>query len=405
MQDKAKLKRSLGFWLLSFYGLGNILGAGIYVLVGKVAGEAGYFAPLSFLVAAFVAAFTAFTYAELSARYPVAAGEAVYLQKGFGMTWLSMLVGLLIATAGMLSAATITLGFSGYMQVFLDVPEPVLIVAMLALLGTITIWGISESVKIAAFFTLLEIAGLLLIIVIGSSRLSDIPDVINNLPSLLEISIWPGIFMGAFLAFFAFIGFEDMVNVAEEVKNPEKNMPRAIILALIVSTVLYSLISLVAIVNLPLETLASSKAPLADIYTSVTGNKPIVITFISLFAVINGALIQIIMASRIFYGMGNRGWFPAIFSRIYQPTQTPLIATVFVVLVVTLLALWLPIRELAESTSYLVLSIFFLVNIALLRIRKKYALPENVRGYPVWVPLTGALGSLLLLLTQIANVL
>ena len=403
MQENEKLKRSLGLWLLVFYGLGNILGAGIYVLVGKVAGEAGYYAPLSFMLAAFVAAFTAFTYAELSARYPVSAGEAVYLQEGFKQTWLSKLGGVLIAASGMLSAATIVRGFSGYMQVFVELPDWLLIVAALFTLGLVAIWGISESVKVAAVFTLLEIVGLLLIIAVGSSKLDTLPDVVTTLPSLGDFQVWPGIFLGAFLAFYAFIGFEDMVNVAEEVKNPEKNMPRAIIIALIVSTVLYALVSVVAIVNLSPEALAASKAPLADIYTSATGQKPIVITFISLFAVINGALIQLIMSSRILYGMSNRGWLPAIFLQLNKRTQTPIFATVFVVLTITLLALWFPIEKLAESTSYLILTIFFLVNIALLRIRKCYALPENVRGYPVWVPVIGALGSLSLLVAQIWN--
>lgn len=401
MQENASLKRSLGLWLLIFYGLGNILGAGIYVLVGKVAGEAGYFAPLSFMMAAFVAAFTAFTYAELSARYPVSAGEAVYLQKGFERAWLSRIGGILIAISGMFSASTIVRGFSGYLQVFIEQPEWMLIVGALFVLGLVAIWGISESVKIAATFTVLEIAGLLLIIFVGSSKLDTLPEVVSNLPSLGDLKVWPGIFLGAFLAFFAFIGFEDMVNVAEEVKNPEKNMPRAILIALVISTMLYALVSVVAIVNLSPEALASSKAPLADIYTSATGQKPIVITFISLFAVINGALIQLIMSSRILYGMSNRGWLPSIFSQLNNRTRTPVFATIFVVLIITLLALWFPIEKLAQSTSYLILTIFFLVNIALFRIRKRYALPENVRGYPIWVPLIGALGSLFLLVAQI----
>jgi len=268
-------------------------------------------------------------------------------------------------------------------------------------LGLVAIWGISESVKIAAIFTLLEISGLLLIIVAGSSKLDTLPDIVMTLPSLGDFQVWPGIFLGAFLAFYAFIGFEDMVNVAEEVKQPEKNMPRAIIIALVVSTVLYALVSVIAVVNLSPEALAMSKAPLADIYTSATGQKPIVITFISLFAVINGALIQLIMSSRILYGMSNRGWLPKVFSQIYQQTQTPVFATIFVVIIITLLALWFPLQKLAESTSYLILTIFFLVNIALLRIRKRYALPKNVHGYPAWIPVIGALGSLFLLVVQI----
>lgn len=403
MTNTSHLKRELGVWLLSFYGLGNILGAGIYVLVGKVAGEAGYFAPLSFLIAAVVAAFTAFTYAELSSRFPVAAGEAVYLQESFGWQWLSVLGGLLIAASGMFSAATIARGFAGYVQIFFALPDALLICGILLTLGLIAIWGISESVKVAALLTGLEVLGLLIIIYIGSSKLSTLPDVVSEMPSLSDVAIWPGIFMGAFLAFYAFIGFEDMVNVAEEVSEPQKNMPRAIVFALIVSTVLYGLVSLVAVLNMTPSALAASDAPLADLYSEVTGEKPFLITFISMFAVVNGALIQIIMASRIFYGMARRRWIPTVFSRVNRRTHTPLIATVFVVIAVTLLALCFPLRELAESTSYLVLIIFFLVNLALLRIRRRFVLPQNVRGYPVWVPVGGALGSFALLVAQIVS--
>ena len=395
------LKRSLGFWLLLFYGVGNILGAGIYVLVGKVAAQAGYFVPLSFMLAALVAAFSAFTYAELSSRYPFAAGEAVYLQKGFGLTWLSSATGVLIAMAGILSAATIARGFVGYLQLFVEIPQWLAIIALLVLLGAVAIWGIAESVKIAALFTLLEIIGLLLIIITGSAQLERLPGIIDNLPALNQRHLWPGIFAGAFLAFYAFIGFEDMVNVAEEVREPEITIPRAILSALIIATLLYAMVSLVAVVNLSPRELAASEAPLADLYTAATGRKAVVISLISLFAIVNGALIQIIMASRIFYGMSRLGWLPAILGRVSQRSHTPVIATLLVTSFILVLALWFPLVKLAASTSYLILSVFLLVNLALLRIRAIYPLPENVKGYPVWVPVMGAAGSLLLLMAQI----
>ena len=242
---------------------------------------------------------------------------------------------------------------------------------------------------------MLEIIGLLLIIATGSPQLDTLPAIVQTLPPLTDIQIWPGIFIGAFLAFYAFIGFEDMVNVAEEVKQPEKNMPRAIIIALIVSTLLYVMTSLIAVVNLSPEALSASKAPLADIYTAATGNKPVVITLIGLFAVINGALIQVIMATRIFYGMSNKGWLPKIFAQVSKRTQTPVFSTVLVVLGIAFLALWFPLQKLAESTSYLVLMIFFLVNLALLSIRKKYELPAHVRGNSIWIPIMGALARMI----------
>ncbi len=401
LNTPASLKRGLGFWLLLFYGVGNILGAGIYVLVGKVAAQAGYFVPLSFMLAAFVAAFSAFTYAELSARFPFAAGEAVYLQKGFGVTWLSSATGLLIAMAGILSASTIARGFVGYLQLFVAAPQWLAIIALLFTLGTVAIWGIAESVKLAAVFTLLEIIGLLMIVVTGGSQLERLPEIIEELPALNQISLWPGIFLGAFLAFYAFIGFEDMVNVAEEVRDPELNMPRAILWALIIATLLYAMVSVVAVVNLSPQQLSLSEAPLADVYTAATGRKPVVISLISLFAIVNGALIQIIMASRIFYGMSRRGWLPAILGQVGERTRTPVIATLLVTFFIMILALWFPLVKLAASTSYLILSIFLLVNLALLKVRANYPLPPNVKGYPLWVPLMGAAGSLFLLLAQL----
>lgn len=394
------LRRRLGLWLLTFYGLGNILGAGIYVLVGKVAGEAGYYAPLSFLLAALVAAFSAFTYAELSARYPVAAGEVAYLQEGFGRRWLSMVAGLLITAAGLLSAATISRGFAGYAQVFLPLPAPLLIVIALITLGAVAAWGIGQSVRLAALFTLLEIVGLALVIGVGGGDLAQLPARLREVEPLTHPPLWPGIFAGAFLAFYAFIGFEDMVNVAEETIEPERNMPRAILIALLVSTLLYGIVVLVAVTVVPPVELAASKAPLADVYRAASGREPVAITVISLFAVVNGALIQLIMASRILYGMSRRGWLPRALGKVHGRTRTPLLATLLVTAITLALALWFPLVRLAESTSYVVLTVFLLVNLALLRLRGRAPLPPGVRGYPAWVPILGAAGALALLASR-----
>ena len=397
---KVSLSREVGFWLLFFYGLGNILGAGIYVLVGKVAGHAGYFTLISFFIAGLVASFTAFSYAELSSRFPVAAGVAVYLHEGFGKAWLSIIAGLAIAMAGMLSAATIVKGFAGYAQVFLTLPSELLIGIILTLLVLIAIWGVAESVMTAAFLTLLEIIGLLIIINLGTQHLYKMPEIISSLPSITEGEIWPGIVMGAFLAFYAFLGFEDMVNIAEETKQPEKNMPRAIIFALLISTILYALVAISAMLIMSPEQLAASDAPLADVFQAATGNAPMLITAISLSAVINGALIQIIMATRIFYGMSNRDWLPGIFSYIHPKTQTPIFATIVVGLIIFILTTKFPLITLATYTSFLILIVFMLVNLALLRIKKRPA-QEKARIYPVWVPVCGATGSLLLLIGKI----
>ena len=399
-QEKS-LSREIGFWLLCFYGLGNILGAGIYVLVGKVAGHAGYFTLISFFIAGLVASFTAFTYAELSSRFPVAAGVAVYLQEGFGKVWLSVIAGLTIALAGMLSAATIVKGFAGYAQVFLTFPSELIVGVVLAILVLIAIWGVAESVMTAAFLTLLEIVGLLIIIKLGSAHLDKIPEIISTLPPITDGEIWPGIVMGAFLAFYAFLGFEDMVNLSEETKNPEKNMPRAIIVALLIATIFYAFVAISAMSIMSPEQLSASEAPLADVFQVATGKSPVLITAISLGAVINGALIQIIMATRIFYGMSNRNWLPDILSYVHPKTKTPIVATILVGLIIFTLASWFPLIKLATYSSFLILIVFMLVNLALLRIKQR-PVPVNTRTYPIWIPVCGTIGSLLLLLGQIA---
>jgi amino acid transporter len=399
--DRPQLRRSLTLNLVTFYGLGNILGAGIYVLVGKVAGAAGYQAPLAFIVAASIAALTAFTFAELSSRFPVSAGESVYVHEGFHQRWLSQLVGLLIVMTGVVSAATIARGFVGYLNVFIDLPPWLAIILLMSSLCLIAIWGIMESVRVAALFTLVEIAGLLLLLYVTAPQFAELPTRIPEFMPGTDFTLWPGVFAGAFLAFYAFVGFEDMVNVAEEVKNPERNLPRAILLALGISSVLYIAIAIAVLLVLTPQQLASSDAPLASVYQSVTGNTPLAISIIAIFAVINGALIQLIMASRVCYGMANKQWLPAFFGKISTRTQTPVIATVIIALIVIILALWFPIEGLARATSFFLLIIFSLVNVSLWRIkRRKIETPERVFEIPLWVPIAGFLAALTLLLLE-----
>jgi amino acid transporter len=401
MNQPTQLKRSLSLWLLLFYGLGNILGAGIYVLVGKVAGSAGLFAPAAFFVASLVAAFTALSYAELAARYPLSAGEAVYVQKGLGLPALSVMVGLLIVLMGAVSAATIARGFVGYLDVLIELPDAVAIALLVAVLAATATWGIVESVSIAALVTLIELLGLGLVLAVAGHNLVSVPERLPELIPPMDPVIWQGILFGAFLAFYAFIGFEDMVNVAEEVRNPERNLPLAILLALGITTLLYAAISLTAVLTVAPEQLSASDAPLATIYEHATGRKPVVLSIISIFAVVNGALIQIIMGSRILYGMSRQGWLPPLFGRVWSKTRTPLAATITTASVVLVLALWLPLVTLAKSTSFLVLIVFSLVNLSLLRIKWRDPHPEGLRVIPQWIPAGGIIASLGLLLFQV----
>jgi len=394
------LKRSLGLTLITLYGLGNILGAGIYVLLGEVIGAAGMGAPLAFVIAAMVAALTAFSYGELAARFPVSAGEAVYVHEAFDLRWLSMAVGLLIAIAGMLSAATLARGFAGYFQVLVEVPDALVIVSLIIALGVIAAWGIESSVRIAATLTLIEAGGLVMIVIVAGGELDRVPEQLPRMLLLGENTALPGVLLGAFLAFFAFIGFEDMVNIAEEVEHPERNLPLGILIALCVSTVIYLLVVLAALTSVPMAQLAESKAPLALVYQHVTGGSPIVISSIGLLAVVNGALVQIIMAARIFYGMSVKGWLPRALGVVNARTQTPVAATVVVTVIVTVLALSLPLLHLAGATSFLVLAVFGLVNLALIALKRRDPGAAGVIPCPTWVPVAGAVASFGLLIAQ-----
>jgi basic amino acid/polyamine antiporter, APA family len=400
--DTAQLRRSLGLPLVVFYGLGNILGAGIYVLVGKVAGSAGLLAPIAFLLSALVASLSAFSYGELSSRYPVSAGEAVYIQRGFGWRPLSIAVGVFISIAGMVSSAAITKGFVGYLHVFISTPDWLAVILLLLVLGTLAGWGISQSVQVASFITVVEIFGLLLVIAVGGDSLMTLPE---RWPEISEQvgrgAAWSGVMLGAFLAFYAFLGFEDMVNVAEEVKEPRTVLPRAIVIALVVSTVLYMAVAMVAVLSVSPAALSQSAAPMALVFTQATGSKPVLISVIGIFAVVNGALIQIIMVSRVIYGMSRQGWIPVEFGRINQATRTPLIATALVVFCVMVLALWVPLVALAGITSFLILIVFALVNLSLIRIKRHETRPEGVIFFPGWIPVGGFLLSIGLIVVSL----
>ena len=260
-------------------------------------------------------------------------------------------------------------------------------------LGALAAWGIRESVIVASLVTVIEIAGLLLILFVSADHLADLPARLGDLMPPPSSVAWSGILLGAFVAFYAFIGFEDMANIAEEVRDPQRTLPRGIIIAILISTLLYLLVALCAVLALPPTELAASGAPMALIYEQGTGRAPWVITLISLFAVINGALIQMIMASRVLYGISRQGWIPACFGVVHARTRTPLLATAIITGMVTLLAIPLTLRTLADATSFIVLIIFTLVNLSLLGIKLRQPHAAGVTILPMWIPVLGLLCS------------
>ena len=216
--------------MMVLYGIGTTIGAGIYALVGEIASVAGYFAPVSFLIASLMAGFTAISFAELCGRFPRAAGAALYVKQGFDSERLSTIVGLLVITAGLVSAAALVNGFVGYLHQFIGIERVIAIVLVTVLLGGIAAWGIVESVIIASLITVIEIGGLLLVIAVSGEGLSTFSARWTELIPSADITSWGGVYLGAVLSFYAFIGFEDMVDVAEEVKEVKRNLPLAILL-------------------------------------------------------------------------------------------------------------------------------------------------------------------------------
>jgi len=403
MDKHTPLKRTLSLPMMVLYGLGTTIGAGIYALVGEVAGLAGYFAPVSFLIASLIACFTAISFAELSSRFPRAAGAALYVQQGFSSRRLALLVGLLVIMAGLVSASALINAFVGYLHQFLNFESADIIVITALILGALAIWGIYESVLVAGLVTLIEVGGLLLVISASAPAVIEIPDLWSRLIPPSEGMVWTGIFSGAILAFYAFIGFEDMVDVAEEVKDVKRTLPRAILLTLGITTVLYFILLVTVVLAMPPEELAKSEAPLADIYAYHTGGDATMISVIGLFAIINGALIQMIMASRVLYGLSSRAQLPELLCYVHPRTRTPVVATLVATATVLTLALIGTLAGLAAATSILMLVVFSLVNLSLWRIKLRDPFPAEASVFPLWIPVVGSVTSAMFVLIELAT--
>ncbi len=399
-----KLKRSLNLPLVVLYGLGGTVGAGIYVLVGVAAERAGVHAPVAFVLAAVVMSFTAASFAELSVRFPVTAGEAAYVLNGFQSERLALVIGLMVVTAGVVSAATVAVGSAGYIMTFVTLPQSILVTIAVFVIGAIVCWGITQSVLIASLLTIVEVLALVVLIAFGfAGEQSVAPRLAEIIPPSFDFAIWSGVMSAGLLAFFAFIGFEDIVNIAEEAKTPATTLPRAIALTLIISTALYLLVASVAVLAVPVEELVASRSPLATVFEQVTGFPAPVMSAIAIIATLNGMIIQMIMASRVLYGLGKQGQLPAWLATVHPLTQTPLYATLVIIAIVYSLAMLFPIETLAESTSQITLIIFSIVNLALIKLKtddNTKLESEAAFQVPISVPVLGVISSLGLLLTS-----
>ncbi|WP_439149172.1 APC family permease [Sulfitobacter sp.] len=385
------LRRAISLPLLVFYGLGVTIGAGIYVLVGATVAQAGVYAPVSFLVAAFVMLFSASSFGELSGRFPQSAGEAAYVEAAFRIPSLTVLTGALLLAAGTISAAAIAVGCAGYVALLVPLPLWMIIALTVLFSGFIAAWGIVESVRFSAVLTVVEVLGLVVVVIAG---IWYQPDIIIALPTVFpqpsDTPALTSIGVASLLAFFAFIGFDGMVNVVEETENPARNMPMGIFITLVITTLLYFSVAAVAVLLLPLDDLGQSAAPISLLYKSLTGMSPTAITLIAIAATLNGVVIQAILSARIIYGMANVGRLPKGLAQLDARTRTPLLATGLVTVGTLAFALLFPINILAERTSQVVLVVFILINLALLRIKwRGDPAPDGILIVPAIIPVIG----------------
>ena len=406
-REHPDLKRGIGPWLLLFFVLGDIVGAGIYALVGEVGALVGGAIWAAFLSAFFLAIFTAASYAELVTKYPRAGGSATYVNNAFRSPFVSFMVAFAVMASGITSACTLTLTFSGdYLAQFISVPIIGAALVFMVLVGLINFYGISESVRINVILTCVEITGLVLIVVIGAAALAGGHGDPGRAFEFKEgTSVLTALLAGTVLASYALIGFDDSVNVAEETQHPSRNYPRAIFGALLLAGIVYLLVTFTASMVVPTATLAGSSGPLLEVVKA----GPIAIptqlfAAIALLAVSNGALINMIMASRIIYGMGDQGVMPTVFSRVHPGRRTPWVSIVFTTVIALLVLIAIgrndeALATLGSTTVVLLLIAFVMVNIAVLVLRQDEVGHEHFRT-PTIFPILGAVVAAGLLIYQ-----
>jgi basic amino acid/polyamine antiporter, APA family len=377
--------------MLTVFVIGDVLGAGIYALVGEVGGEVGGAIWASFLLAGVLALFTAASYAELVTKYPQAAGAALYVHRAFRSDFFTFVVAFAVMASGVTSAATLATAFGGdYLSEFVDLPTVLVGLAFVAVISVINFRGIKESVGINLGLTTIELGGLLLVVVIGLAFLLDGGGDPGRALEFKSGEAVPLVILaGASLAFFALIGFEDSVNVAEETKDPSRVFPRALFLGLGVAGVVYMLVTVIASMAVPTEKLVGSDGPLLEVVDQgPLGVSTKLFAAIALFALTNGALINLIMASRLVYGMSREGIVPPALGRVHGGRMTPWVAIVFTASLAGVLVVVGDLDTLADTTVLLLLFVFVCVNTAVLVLRKDKVEHEHFRA-PSFVAVLG----------------
>jgi APA family basic amino acid/polyamine antiporter len=386
-----ELHRALGGTAIAIYALGDVLGAGIYALVGKVAAVAQGGAWLSMLVAAVVALLTGLTYAELSSRFPVAAGAAAYCRRAFSHPAVAFLVGVFVLASGITSAAAVSHAFVGYLAPFVALPPLLASLGLLAAMTYLNYRGITESARVNVLLTAVEVTGLVVVAAAGMYYARGLPavELAARLTPPVDLA---AILAGAGIAFYAFIGFEDTVNVAEEVHDPSRNVPRAILIAITASCLVYAAVATAALVVVPQVRLAASAAPLLEVLTVAEVGIPAgAFSIVAIFAICNTGLLNLIMASRLAYGMAREGLLPAALARVHPVRRTPWVGVLAAFGLAALLAVSGGVQILAQTTSLLLLCVFAVLHVGLLVIKRRgSAVQSGTFVTPAWTPVAGA---------------
>jgi amino acid transporter len=394
------LHRVMGPWLLLLFIVGDILGTGIYALTGQVAKQVGGVVWLPFLVAFIVALITAFSYLELVTKYPRAAGAALYAHKAFGIHFVTFIVAFAVMCSGITSASTASRAFAANMSSAFDLGLTgtfgitLIGLAFMAVVAAINLRGVGESVKTNVVLTCVELSGLLIIIFIGLSAIfggqGDVSRVTQFAASADNGAFW-SVIAATTLAFFAMVGFEDAVNMAEESKEPTRIFPKVLLAGLLFTAVIYVLVSISAITLVPPAELAEGETPLLKVVEAGAPNFPVAIFgFITMFAVANTALINMLMASRLVYGMSREHVLPAVLGKVHPSRRTPYIAIGFTSLLAFALITFVgEVPALGGTTALLLLCVFTIVNVAVLVLRKDTVAHSHFRA-PTILPLVGA---------------
>lgn len=387
-----KLKRHIGLVALTLYGIGDILGAGIYGLVGKAAGIMGNAVWLGFLVSMIAAMLTGLSYAALGSRFPKAAGGSYVVFRVFRSPFFAYLIGLTTLASGLTSMATALRALSGYAHGLLPVLSPHLgIIFFATLLAFIVFWGIKESIWANSLCTIIELLGLAIVIGVGMSFLGSVDylDAVTPTNPSGDIS-FSLIFSGAVLTFYSFVGFEDILNVSEEVKDPQKTVPRGLILAVVIASIIYMIVSLIAVSVLGVAELANSTEPLVDVVRVAAPWFPSeIFSLIALFAVANTALLNFIMGSRLMFGLSRLRLAPQFLNFVHPKRQTPSHAVFFIYIVLLILAFSGDISTLAKATSLLLLLVFSGMNISLAWLKFKKDKTPTGFDVPMLIPILG----------------